>query len=104
MANFITLANNDKEYTLKLTARSCIALENSLGKNPISVFTNLQGNELPKISDIVAIIHGAIQEKHTLNETYDLVDKYLEDHDMTDLISLVLDIFKASGFIKNAKN
>ena len=99
-----TIDNNNTEYNSRLTARPCIKLEQELGKNPISIFTGLKDGELPKISDIIAIIHASIQTKHTINDTYDIVDKYLEDNSMTDLINLTLEIFKASGFIRNEKN
>ena len=104
MTNFVTLNINDTEYNLRLTARACINLEKELGKNPISIFTGLKDGELPKISDIIAIIHASIQFKHTIDETCDIIDKYLEDNSMTDLINLTLEIFKASGFIRNEKN
>ena len=104
MTNFATLKINDTEYNLKLNARACINLEKDLGKNPISIFTGLRDGELPKISDIIAIIHASIQTKHTVNETYDIIDKYLEENSMTDLINLTLEVFKASGFIRAEKN
>lgn len=104
MTNFATLKINDTEYNLKLNARACINLEKDLGKNPISIFTGLRDGELPKISDIIAIIHASIQTKHSINETYDIIDKYLEDNSMTDLINLTLEVFKASGFIRAEKN
>lgn len=104
MTNFATLKINDTEYNLKLNARACINLEKDLGKNPISIFTGLRDGELPKISDIIAIIHASIQTKHTINETYDIIDKYLEENSMTDLINLTLEVFKASGFIRAEKN
>ncbi len=104
MTNFATLKINDTEYNLKLNARACINLEKDLGKNPISIFTGLKDGELPKISDIIAIIHASIQTKHTVNETYDIIDKYLEENSMTDLINLTLEVFKASGFIRAEKN
>lgn len=103
---FTTITINNNTYNLKLTAKSCVELENRLGTNPLNVISKLADTEeIPSLSVILDIFHYALVPMNhgiTLADTYDLYDKYIEEgHTMLDFIPVILDIFKSSGFISN---
>lgn len=90
----------DKEYKLRLTTRNLVELEKKLGCNPLTIFGS--GDRIPTITELVIILHASLQAYHhgiSLDDTYDIFDKYLEYHPMTDFITVVLDIYRASGLV-----
>lgn len=93
------------EYKLRIDSRACVALEKKLGKSPLDVFVAAQNGSLPKLAEVIAILHASLQKYHhgiTEDKTYDLYDEYIEDGGtFTDLIPIVLDVFMVSGFFKN---
>ena len=92
----------NKVYKLRLTTRNVVSLEKQLGCNPLGIFGN--GETLPKVSQMVAILYCSLQQfEHgiTLNDAYDIFDKYLEEgHVMTDFVSVIIEIYRVSGIIK----
>lgn len=92
----------EKTYKLRLTTRNIVALEKIIKCNPLAIFGN--NEEIPEVSTMVAILWQSLQKfQHGigLDATYDIFDEYLEDHSMTDFISVILDIYKVSGIIKD---
>lgn len=89
-------------YKLRLNTRAIIVLEKQLGCNPISIFGN--GDTIPTISTMVSILHASLQQfQHsiTLDNAYDIFDKYLDEgHTMTDFVPVIIEVFKVSGLIK----
>lgn len=53
---------------------------------------------------MVAILYCSLQQfEHgiTLNDAYDIFDKYLEEgHVITDFVSVIIEIYRVSGIIK----
>ena len=100
---YVDFKAGEKEYRLRLTTRATVALEKQLGCNPLMIFGD--GDEVPTITAMVAILHASLQQLHhgiTLNDAYDIFDDYLADgHVMTDFITVILDVYKASGIIKD---
>lgn len=100
--NFINFEAGNKNYKLRLTTGATVALEKQLGCNPISIFGN--GDTIPTIGTMVAILHASLQAYHhgiTLKDTYDIFDAWIEEgHVMTDFIPVIVEIYKASGFMK----
>lgn len=98
----------EKEYKLRLTTRGIIALEKRIGMNPLAIFGD--GDTVPTITTMVSILHASLQTyEHgiTLDDAYDIFDKWLaEGNVMTDFIKVIVDIYKASGLMKdpNGKN
>lgn len=96
----------DKTYKLRLNTRNTVALEKSLGCNPLAIFG--KGDTIPTVSAMVAILHASLQQyQHgiTLNDTYDLFDKYLDEgNTSTDFIPVIVEIYKVSGIIKEEGN
>jgi hypothetical protein len=91
----------NKAYKLRLNTRNVVALEKQLGGNPLSVFGD--GSKLPTVSELVTILWASLQQYHhgiTMNDAYDIFDAYLEDHIMTDFLSVVIEVYKVSGLIQ----
>lgn len=102
---YLDFVAGNNNYKLRLNTRNVIVLEKQLGGNPLSIFGN--GDKLPSITNLVAILHCALQQfQHniTLNDAYDIFDAYLADgHTMTDFIQVVVDLYKLSGIIGEGK-
>lgn len=90
-----------EEYKLRLSVRSIVALEKSLGCNPIGIFGN--GETIPPITQMVAVLHAALQKYHhgiTMDKAYDIFEGYLDDgHTMNDFIAVIIDVYRESGII-----
>ena len=102
--NYYEFNVEDKIYKLRLTTRNIVALEKAIGKNPLAVFTSEDG--LPTITEMVSILFYSLlayQHGIGMNEAYDIFDKYMETHAAADFISVILDIYEASGIIRNSK-
>ena len=99
--NYIDFEAGNKTYRLRLSTRNIVLLEKQLGCNPLSIFGN--GETVPTITTMVAILHAALQQYNhgiTLNDAYDIFDEYIADgHTTVDFISVILEIYKASGII-----
>lgn len=95
-----------KDYRLRLTTRDIVSLEKRIGCNPLAIFGD--GDTLPTITTMVAILHASLQTyEHglTLDDAYKVFDAWLADgHTMTDFIQVIVDIFKASGLIKDDRS
>lgn len=90
-------------YKLRLNTRNVVSLEKQLGCNPVMVFGN--GDRVPTVTQMVAILNAALQPFHhgiTMDKAYDIFDAWLDDgHVMTDFIPVIIDIYRASGIMKN---
>lgn len=92
----------NKTYKLRLNTRNTVALEKQLGCNPLGIFGD--GSALPTISQMVNVLYASLQQFNhgiSLNDAYDIFDAYLEDgNTATDFITVILEIYKVSGIIK----
>lgn len=92
----------NKAYKLRLNTRNTVALEKQLGCNPLGIFGD--GSALPTVSQMINVLYASLQQFHhgiSLNDAYDIFDAYLDDgHTVTDFIPVILEIYKASGIIK----
>ncbi len=99
--NFINFEVGNNTYRLRLNTRNIVLLEKQLGCNPLSIFGN--GDEIPTITAMVTILHTSMQQYNhgiSLNDAYDIFDKYLEEgHSSTDFIPVIMEIYKVSGII-----
>lgn len=105
--NYIDFTAGNKDYKLRLNTRNTILLEKQLGCHPLNIF-DVNGNSVPSITTMVAILHASLQQYHhgiTLNDAYDLFDTWLDDgHASTDFLEIILELYKTSGIIpKDAK-
>ena len=98
-----------ENFKLRLTTRAGIALEQKLGYNPVMVFTRTDFDKgmLPKVSDMMIIFHAMLQAQHhgfTLDKTYDLFDRYVEDgHNLYDLLPIFIEVFQNAGLINKVE-
>lgn len=101
--NFVEFEVNGKSYNLRLSTRAIVSLEKKIGRNPLDIFTTLTNNSLPKMTELMLLLHASMQQmNHGIKEedVYDIYDDYLaEGHTLTDFMNVLLDVFKCSGFI-----
>lgn len=93
----------EQEYHLRLTTIATMNLEKKLGHNPVEVFMEAAGGHFPTLSDLAATLHASFQPlNHGITEgmTFDLLDQWFEEgHAMTDLITVLLEVFQVSGLV-----
>lgn len=97
----ITIGN--KTYELRLNTRASIQLEKSLGFNPINMFMAIENGEMPRLSDMLIMLHAMLQPlNHGINidKVYDLYDTYVEDgHNLFDLVPVFIEVFQNAGYM-----
>lgn len=102
---YMDFTAGNKDYKLRLSIRNTVALEKQLGCNPIAIFGD--GDKLPTITQMVAILHAALQQYNhsiSLNDAYEVFENWLEDgHTITDFIPVIIELYKVSGIIQNDK-
>lgn len=102
---YLDFTAGNKDYKLRLNTRNIVSLEKQLGCNPLAIFG--AGDTIPTITVMVQILYASlVQYNHgiSLTDAYDIFDAWLADgHSSTDFIPIILDIYKASGIIKNDK-
>lgn len=102
---YVDFTADNKDYKLRLNTRNVVALEKMLGMNPLGIFGD--GDRLPTITEMVNILYCSLQQLNhgiSLNDSYDIFDAYLEEHNSTDFIPVILEIYKVSGIISGVKN
>lgn len=105
---YTTFKVGDKEFKLKMGAAAIIDLEKKLGgRNPLSILMGIEGGEMPSISSVLLILHAAMQKFHHSTKFEDvlkLYDDYVEEgKSYTDLMPVMIEVFKVSGFFPGAK-
>lgn len=100
---YVDFNADNKDYKLILDTRNIVLLEKHLGCNPLMIFGGIKGDCIPTITAMVAILHASVQKYHhgiTLNDAYDIFEKWLDEgHATTDFVSIIMDIYKASGIV-----
>lgn len=80
-----------------------VQLEKALGKSPLAIFTNASQEKLPELTDLLLVLHAALQPFNhgmKLEDAYKLYDEFIEDNKTyIDFIPVILDIYKVSGLI-----
>ncbi|MBQ9913534.1 MAG: hypothetical protein IJO73_04830 [Clostridia bacterium] len=101
---YVDFTAGNKDYKLRLNTRNTVALEKSLGCNPIAIFGT--GDTIPTVTTMVTILYYSLQQLNhgiTLEDAYNIFDSYLEDgNGATDFITVILDIYRVSGIIKES--
>ena len=97
----------ETEYKCRLNTKGLIELEKKLGSNPLGIFLNVSNNELPKLSDLMFVLHASLQSYNhgiSLDDTYSIYDTYIEEgNTFMDFIPVVMDIYKVSGLFQEEK-
>ncbi|WP_044736516.1 DUF6096 family protein [Geobacillus kaustophilus] len=99
----------EKEFKLRMVASSIVALEKQLGgQNPLNILMGIESGQLPPVSAVLQILHAALQKFHhgmTYEKVLELYDEYVElGNSYTDLIPILIDVFKVSGFLPKTLN
>ena len=55
---YTTLKVQDEEYKLRLTTKTSVQLEKSLGYNPISMLMQIDNGVMPKMGDILIMLQA----------------------------------------------
>ena len=100
---YVDFKAGDNDYKLRLATRNIVALEKALGGNPLSIFGN--GESIPSITAMTNILFCSLQQyQHgiTYEKACDIFDDYLTENSMTDFITVILDIYKVSGIMKDS--
>lgn len=98
----------DKELHLRLTTMGIISLEEKLGRNPADIFLALSDGQLPRVKDIVLILHQALQPLHNgyaMEKAAGLLDTYFsEGHSIYEFVSgPMMELFQNSGLLGTAE-
>lgn len=106
---YTTITIGGKDYKARLNAKACVDVEKKLGTNPLNVFMKI-GNDgaLPALNDMIIILHAALQAyQHsiTINDVHNIYDEFVDEGGtLMDLVPMVMEIFKVSGFFKEEEN
>lgn len=89
-------------YKLRLNVRNIVTLEKTLGCNPLMVFGS--GDRVPTVTEMVAILHNSLQAYNhgtSMDNSFKIFEDYLNDgHQITDFVSVIVDIYRVSGIMK----
>ena len=95
---YTTLEIADKEYKLRLNALNQIKLEEKLGKNPLDIFNT--GGSIPKLSDMITVLHFALKTYHEKEKAYDVYDAYIDNGgSYTDFVMVVMKVMEDCGLL-----
>jgi hypothetical protein len=90
-------------YELRLNTRASIALEKALGFNPITMFMAIERGDMPRLNDMLIMLHAMLQPmNHGMNmdKVYDLYDEYVADgHNLFDLVPVFIEVFQDAGYM-----
>lgn len=100
---FTELEVGNRTYKLRLTTQGTIQLEKKLGYNPLQMFMGIDEDVLPKLGDMLAVLHQMLQPYNhgiTFDEACEIYDSYIaEGHTIWDLVPVLIQAFIDSGFI-----
>ena len=93
----------DRTYKLRLTNKGIENVEKAIGYNPLQMFMGIDNDILPKVSDMITVLHQMLQPyEHGIsrNDTFEIFDAFIADgHTMWDLIPVLIDVFREAGFL-----
>lgn len=99
---YVDFSAGNKDYKLRLSIRSTVALEKQLGVNPLMIFGD--GDTIPTITTMVNILHAALQQYNhgiSLNDAYNIFEEWLNDgNTVVDFLPIIIEVYKVSGIIK----
>ena len=98
-----TLKLKNETYQLRLTTKGCVAIESRIGQNPLNVFMQANDSRMPKMGDLMIILHECLNSMNhgiKMEDVYEIYDKYCEEGgDFMSLIELLVGVFEDAGFI-----
>jgi hypothetical protein len=100
--NYIDFEAGNKSYKLRLNTRNIVALEKTLGRNPVAIFFDGNDERIPTITEMVAILHASLQQYNhgiSLNDCLDIFDEYVAEHSTMEFIKVIMEVYQASGLM-----
>ena len=93
----------NRTYKLRLTTHGIVSLEKALGCNPLQIFMGIDEDILPKVSDMMLVLHQMLQPyEHGLKmeDVYEIYDAFIEDgNTIWDLVPIIIEVFQDAGFL-----
>ena len=93
----------EKTYKLELNNRAILQLEKELGYNPLQMFMGIDNDVLPKLGDMLHVLHRSMTKYNhgiTFDDAADILDDYFNDgHTVWDLIPALIEVFQGAGFL-----
>lgn len=100
---YTELEAGNRTYKLRLTTQGIMSLEKTLGCNPLQMFMGIDEDVLPKVSDIITVMHEMLQPyEHGIrrDDTIEILEKFIADgHTYWDLIPILIEVFQNAGFL-----
>lgn len=100
---FTEFKAGNRNYQLRLTTQGTISLEKKLGYNPLQMFMGIDEDVLPKLGDMLTVLHTMLQPYNhgiTFEDTCDIYDDYIADgHTAWDLVPVIIEVFQGAGFL-----
>ena len=102
---YATITIDGVDYKARLNAKACVDLEKKLGTNPLNIFAKIADNgNIPDLGVLITMLQASLTAYNhgiTMDKTYELYDKFVDEgHTLMDLVPILLDVFKVSGFFK----
>lgn len=102
---YTTITIDGVDYKARLNAKACVDLEKKLGTNPLNIFAKIADNgNIPDLGVLITMLQASLTAYNhgiTMDKTYELYDKFVDEgHTLMDLVPILLDVFKVSGFFK----
>ena len=102
---YTTITIDGVDYKARLNAMACVDLEKKLGTNPLNIFAKIADNgNIPDLGVLITMLQASLTAYNhgiTMDKTYELYDKFVDEgHTLMDLVPILLDVFKVSGFFK----
>ena len=93
----------NKTYKLELNNRAILQLERDLGYNPLQMFMDIDNDVLPKLGDMLRVLHRSmVTYNHGISydDTADILDDYFKDgNTLWDLVPVLITVFQEAGFL-----
>ena len=100
---YVPFKVGEKELKLRINGQNIAMLEQKLGRNPLDILIASSDTHLPKVSDMVAMLHASLQAMehgYTEEKVWQLYDEYVDNGgDMKQLLELLEAVLKESGLI-----
>lgn len=100
---YTELKIGEEIFKLRLNTKNSIMLEKSLGYNPIGLLMDIERGKMPRLEDILKVLHACLQTYHhgyNMDKVWNLYDDYVSDgKTMFDLIPVFVEVFQQCGFL-----
>lgn len=105
---YVDFNAGNKEYKLKLSVGSIMALEKKINTNPAAIFGFDEDNPvIPTVTTMVCVLWASLQDMQhgiSMTDAQEIFGEWLNNgHIPTDFIKVITEIYKVSGIFKQSK-